>query len=430
MRSAVLCLLVLTVIACGGGGGGKKKTIVASEVIDSRGGNVEVFNPNNPLHGAMVDIPPGALSSSETITISAVSGENDAPDGALIIDLEPSGLTFSSPVQIRIPYSNDLLRDFDVPESSLSPFYYNENLDQWDPLTKQSHDSGTNTVVATSTHFSLFAVLDPVMIILSQRARRLSGEARVYVNDPQDAKRWDSAGSLLGGIYSSTGANQTRIGKGTLDSFGRTSNNCLLIHGFTSNALTFIGPDDIIEYLKANSSYDNIVAIDYPSRFPIETIARGLRNTLLDLKASPTFRTDIVAHSMGGLVARTLLEEHSGMPQYVGRLVIIGSPLEGSHIADLLAFFPLRAGATAVYPALDDLQSGSDFLRRLNSRWTPVTTEYFVIAGSRSGTGDSASDGLVRVGSARGASIPGFVVAGSLLPGNVLSADICDRAID
>ena len=113
----------------------------------------------------------------------------------------------------------------------------------------------------------------------------------------------------------------------------------------------------------------------------------------------------IVAHSMGGLVARYYIEELDGSA-HVESLTMLGTPNKGVWLA-ILGWLLSHDGG------LRDLRWGSPVLHRLNDDFPPpeLSTRYLVIAG----TGDNSpfywdtwceNDCIVSVNSARGPDLP------------------------
>ena len=111
MKKGVLGLILVLIFGlflygCGGGGGGGDTG--SGTVIDSSGGVITFTEPSNPLYGLIVDIPAGALSTSETIEIEATNATIPLPPGlttsGVILSLSPEGLSFNDYITITIPY--------------------------------------------------------------------------------------------------------------------------------------------------------------------------------------------------------------------------------------------------------------------------------------------------------------------------------------
>jgi len=87
-------------------------------------------------------------------------------------------------------------------------------------------------------------------------------------------------------------------------------------------------------------------------------------------------KVDIVAHSMGGLVALDYVKRHGGW-QNVRRLVLLGTPSHGTWSALLgIVTAPLGRGGRQLLP-------GSDFLRELAQTPLPPGPQVITVAGSR-----------------------------------------------
>ena len=142
-----------------------------------------------------------------------------------------------------------------------------------------------------------------------------------------------------------------------------------------------------------------VAKFDYPNDQHIAASADMLASALRGLKSRGVSRVDIVAHSMGGLVARDVLTRpgyyagnglaHDGLPQ-VGRLIVFSAPNLGSVLAPLQPISEAREHITRHLEgtsqqgdgwlhsyadgdgeAAEDLAPGSAFLRDLNSRPNP-----------------------------------------------------------
>jgi pimeloyl-ACP methyl ester carboxylesterase len=115
-------------------------------------------------------------------------------------------------------------------------------------------------------------------------------------------------------------------------------------------------------------------------------------------------QVDIVAHSMGGLVALDYLKRGGGAP-YVRRLVLMGTPARGTWSALLgIVTAPLGKGGRQLLP-------GSDFLRDLDSTPLPPGPEVITLSGDRDWL---APPSTTRIRGARRVAVPtghsGFLV--------------------
>ena len=148
---------------------------------------------------------------------------------------------------------------------------------------------------------------------------------------------------LLGAVYQegSEGAGEAR---------GRR-NPVILLHGFGMNRTQWIW---MARRLRARG-HGPIYGLNYFSLASVDSAARSL-SRFVDQVLSCERRTevDLVAHSMGGLVARHFIERLSGARK-VGRLITIGTPHHGTRLGRFGLFMP----------AARDLCFGSSFLSEL-----------------------------------------------------------------
>ncbi len=102
-----------------------------------------------------ITIPPNALSTDTNIAIAEVA-PSATPSLEIVrsatYELGPSGLTFATPVILRFSIKSDF-----VPEDNHVAAYYDASRMEWFPL----HDStrSDRTVTATTTHFSMYALV-------------------------------------------------------------------------------------------------------------------------------------------------------------------------------------------------------------------------------------------------------------------------------
>jgi pimeloyl-ACP methyl ester carboxylesterase len=146
----------------------------------------------------------------------------------------------------------------------------------------------------------------------------------------------------------------------------------------------------------------------YPNDQPITESAQFFLECIESHRLAKTKNISIVAHSMGGLVAREMLTQPSlsytekvdkkELPA-VWQLIMVGTPNHGSELARFRIFTEFREQIASLFSEkhhwlqgiLDgageagiDLTPGSSFLERLNRRPHPRNVNMLVIAGTMS----------------------------------------------
>jgi len=192
----------------------------------------------------------------------------------------------------------------------------------------------------------------------------------------------------------------------------------LYIHGFTGDTRGLVASARGLPYTVANpppalaDQYDLILAYDYESiNTSIEQTAIKLKEHLsaVGLGAGHNKTLYVVAHSLGCLIARWLIEREGGN-KVVRKAILVGPPNNGTPWATLedwaivglgmainglaAAIWPpaaipglvgaiasIVAGVEKVDTTLDQLKPGSDFFALLNASEDPKTP-YAVIAGN------------------------------------------------
>lgn len=89
-----------------------------------------------------------------------------------------------------------------------------------------------------------------------------------------------------------------------------------------------------LEKFIRNAGYDTY-NIGYPSRKKsISNLSQDLIRAINPIISTPDVTVHFVTHSMGGLVTQEILSQHQ--IKQLGKIVLIGTPIHGSEIADIL----------------------------------------------------------------------------------------------
>ena len=180
---------------------------------------------------------------------------------------------------------------------------------------------------------------------------------------------------------------------------GHAANEPLVvfIHGLNSR------PEDLA-VLIADAEHAGMLcaAFRYPNDQPLADSAQLLSVELSKVRTRhPRRPVYLVTHSMGGLVARAVIEDGELDPRNVRRLVMIAPPNQGSRLARFALSMDLYeyarsaerrreagpiAGAFAdgLAEATRDLQPDSDFLVKLNERGRNPRVTYSLLIGTES----------------------------------------------
>jgi hypothetical protein len=122
---------------------------------------VEVTDIGSPIKGVVVEIPPGALFTDATITIGVVINPPALPVNTKaigrVIEFGPSDTTFSIPVTIKIPYTQDDLDNAGVSDpAELEVFTYNTMTLSWEENAIDSIDNVNSLLIYKVSHFSMY----------------------------------------------------------------------------------------------------------------------------------------------------------------------------------------------------------------------------------------------------------------------------------
>ncbi|MHA4739013.1 caspase family protein [Dyadobacter sp. MSC1_007] len=197
----------------------------------------------------------------------------------------------------------------------------------------------------------------------------------------------------------------SRESSGLSDKVFQAKKILLLVHGIIGDT------EDMAKTFKMaiDGGYDLVMTYDYENlNTPIEEIAAILKGKLDDLGFQENDEKElvIVAHSMGGLVTRHMIEELDG-DKFVDRLIMAGTPNGGSKFGEIpgyvswasvalalgTKFFPPQVGAVTgflssvlkigkkeVLYTLAQMDSESDFIKKLTKK-NAAPIPYFIVGG-------------------------------------------------
>lgn len=184
-----------------------------------------------------------------------------------------------------------------------------------------------------------------------------------------------------------------------------TRDKVVLLHGLGRSDLSMA----VLAYRLEQAGFD-ASTFDYPStESSVEETAAALDRFIQDCCADVRTQLHFVTHSLGGIIVRQFLADHS--ESYEGRVVMLSPPNRGSELVDFLSDYELFDSTLG--PAATELGTGED---SAPNRLGPVTFELGVITGNRSINPLASQlipgedDGKVSVESARVEGMADFLV--------------------
>ncbi len=137
----------------------------------------------------------------------------------------------------------------------------------------------------------------------------------------------------------------------------------------------------------------------YPSGASIDRVADYLYGILEDLHARHDFKAlQIIAHSMGGLTTRALINRYSETGSHfdIDRIITISTPFSGHHAATMgLKYAP------TVIPVWEDVEPESEFIQNLFRKPLPDNLSHYLLFSfeGKSRFAKGNSDGVVTIAS-------------------------------
>jgi hypothetical protein len=361
-------------------------------------GDATDLQPPPGLVGAPDWFQPLAIGSTRSALTPGALIEIDADDGAR------EAVTPATPLDIHLDWEQDAETAGVLAVAYDGSFYY--------PVGRTGDDTGT-------VHVEWLPPSDPDTAQPVRSTRSVGRTVKLYLfkllNRPDPTlglhrvhfvPTVEIEGQPLqpGEHARPVSAGELRYAPVTAADFAANSRVALVVHGFTD--ITTSMADWVINHLPGlGVDYDQVLAFDYESfNTAISENGRQLADALRTAGFGPQDgRTlDVIAHSMGTLVTRTLVELWGG-DQFVDRCFLAGPPNRGTRLADVKKLIPwlstlaLNGSWASLPPAIvagwvldrvnndaigpDDLRPTSQVLSDLNASNKPVTVPYFIVAG-------------------------------------------------
>jgi formylglycine-generating enzyme required for sulfatase activity/pimeloyl-ACP methyl ester carboxylesterase len=301
----------------------------SDEIHGDTGGTVSVEDASSTIRGASVTIAPGVFSGTRTVELSEVDGEIGLPK--ILLPVGVNGLDgLSQGVVLSLPLDPNFMNLFKVAESDLVIYGREEGTDNWVPIS-----------VPGKAHV-IHSKSGPLIVRapLSTHGEKLLGSSSLNVLIVASA-------SLYQLLLQPVELVEVWPNPGKPARLQIQEEVVILIHGVKANSHTWYCTEN--DFLteggllrtELEDEYDRILTFQYRSGKPIEENAAKFLDAFATLRAgdAPVSRVDIIAHSMGGLVSRFMIEQlgdKHGISGHLKNLVMLGTPNEGALSFDAL----------------------------------------------------------------------------------------------
>ncbi len=248
----------------------------------------------------------------------------------------------------------------------------------------------TRTLLVDALGPEVTITFRPGAMVISIDERNLIAEKR---------NEWLSRLRNLGQQAAEAARKRQSYGMHALKSFranDATRPTICLIHGLNSSSAGYV---HVVPLLEA-AGY-GIVVYDYPYNRRLDESCAAFKRDWAAFRRETQDRLPwaIVAHSMGALLARSLIEDDSTWARDVSSLIMIAPVNQGSQLAKVQTIMQLSKGLKAINgkdatkamlslsdglgQAAEDMLPGSTFLSTLNSRRRRAGVPYHILAGDR-----------------------------------------------
>ncbi len=304
---------------------------------------LSITRSDSPMKGSRIVVPAGATLATVNITVSTLIG-SPAFSGPGALHIEPDGTEFQQPVRVELPITESLLHSMGATTpADLALVSLGNSGHKSEQLKNIQVDLSSQVISGTTTHFTDIGysvderILSTIVALSGTRLLdHFDARARERAYQHYELVSVKSQGDLV----------PLRPGK----------RNCVLLHGIFSKDDEF---DSVKEFAKQN--YDHVVFFNYPSAHRVKYHALALLEALV---VDENAEFDVIAHSLGGLVARTAILLDFGrfsgrFKSGIRRILTLDTPHRGSRLGVITACAAVPLGIESMEDLidLDDLTS-------------------------------------------------------------------------
>jgi pimeloyl-ACP methyl ester carboxylesterase len=344
-------MLFLAIMACSSGSGDSSSgssSNTTSAIVNSTGGSVQLAD------GANATIPAGAVADNTQVTLTKLAqpqvsaSQATAVTDTYQIDIPAGSITGQSGsnnfVTFQIPVPTSTSTTVKKALSSIKALATSSNADDAYYVSEVtiSNDTSTSTLYGRYTVSNGVATVSVVNSALASSVSTTSKLANKSIASTSASIKatiitmhsYFSSSSIEEGLYNVNSSSPYQPVNSVQNTGGKIP--IILVHGLQINDSNDYHPEKdtwkyFVDYF--NSSDENL-----KDRFPLYTYrydttksidSNGADFATMITKCFPSQKVIIIAHSMGGLVAHSYIQNHSGGSK-VNKLITLATPYHGS----------------------------------------------------------------------------------------------------
>ena len=345
----VLTMFLILVPGCSTSSDDGGTSNQSTATIGAEGGSISLESAGG---SPVVEFPPGALLGTAKVTLTDMEDSTDFPNTGVLpyhpFKMDIEGAQISGSGYVNVKFSK-------TPQSGHIP-------------AVGHYMNGKHTVhPATDTDG---IITGKVMLMADPQDGKRSGTYSAEMTALDIPVVYESSGDPPMSVY------RLENNQWVEDETGWTGDKiAMMVHGINGSKEDLLA---LAIHMNQKGTYDNIYAVQYELGYHIDSLGSKLATIIqTNLPSGSSF--NILAHSMGGLVIRSAIENH-GVDTLTSKAVMMGSPQSGVFAAFLLTLIG-KGIIPKFVPEIGDLSPDSDFLKNLNNG-VPVNVKYYTAVGT------------------------------------------------